>query len=108
MSVQRQQFTSNHLNESLSPVEDNAVDALADVLRQNGHHLYQCSWVPVEAGSVVIQFTKTPLRDLSDGRIWDGAGKQWGLIDYQRGQIRLKKEVTSAGLPIGVSYNYSA
>ena len=106
MSVHRK-LTSSHLNENVSPRFDNAVDALADVLRQNNQRLYQCSWVPVEAGSVVIQFTKKPLRDLSDGRIWDGNGKQWGTIDYKLGQIRLNKDVTPDELPIGLSYNYS-
>jgi len=107
MSVHRQQVTSRHVNENLDARDVNAVDALADVLRQNGHFLYQCGYVPVEAGSVVIQFTKTPLRDLSDGRIWDGNGKQCGVIDYKLGQIRLKQEVTQGRLPIGVSYNYA-
>lgn len=107
MSIYKQQLTSRHLSENLKPRDDNAVDALADVLRANHQYLYRCSYVPVEAGSVVIQFTKTPMRDLSDGRIWDGNGKQWGTINYETGEIRLKQGATKGKLPIGVSYNYS-
>jgi hypothetical protein len=108
VSTNRKQYTSSHINESVAARDDNAVDALADVLRQNGDLLYQCSHVPVEAGSVVIQFTKTPLRDLSDGRIWDGNGKLRGTIDYKRGQIRLKKTVVNGKRSIGLSYNFSS
>ena len=98
-------LTSSTVNQRISPRDESAVDALADVLRSNKHRLYQCQRVPVEAGSVTVQYTKTPLRDLADGRLWDASGHPRGVIDYELGQIRLDEDMTPGLRPIGVTYD---
>lgn len=83
-----------------------AVGGHADVLRANKQSLFTLSWAPIKEGSLFINGPRLHLHDLADGALWDADGKQHGVVDYFKGEVRISSDLAKPGVALSFVYNY--